>query len=173
MSTTMTKPAAGTATATAARAGRYLTFSMAREEYGLEILKVQEIIGMMNVTRVPRTPDFIRGVINLRGKVIPVIDLRRKLQFEAKDDTDRTCIIVVQVQHAENTITMGIIVDSVSEVLNVSASQIEPTPEFGFNISTEFILGMGKVDKRVIILLDADRILSTGELNDATASARA
>ncbi len=171
MSTTTTKPAAGTTTATA-RAGRYLTFSMAREEYGLEILKVQEIIGMMNVTRVPRTPDFIRGVINLRGKVIPVIDLRRKLQFEAKEDTDRTCIIVVQVQQGDTPITMGIIVDSVSEVLNVSASQIEPSPEFGFNISTEFILGMGKVDKRVIILLDADRILSTGELNDAAASVR-
>ena len=169
--TTPTKTTAGTTDASA-RAGRYLTFSMAREEYGLEILKVQEIIGMMNVTRVPRTPDFIRGVINLRGKVIPVIDLRRKLQFEAKDDTDRTCIIVVQVQHADTTITMGIIVDSVSEVLNVSATQIEPTPEFGFNISTEFILGMGKVDKRVIILLDADRILSTGELTEATASVR-
>ena len=171
MSTTTTKPAAGTSAASA-RAGRYLTFSMAREEYGLEILKVQEIIGMMNVTRVPRTPDFIRGVINLRGKVIPVIDLRRKLQFEGREDTDRTCIIVVQVQQGDTPVTMGIIVDSVSEVLNVSASQIEPSPEFGFNISTEFILGMGKVDKRVIILLDADRILSTGELDEATASVR-
>lgn len=158
---------------TVARAGRYLTFSMAGEEYGLEILKVQEIIGMMNVTRVPRTPDFIRGVINLRGKVIPVIDLRRKLQFEARADTDRTCIIVVQVQSGESSITMGIIVDSVSEVLNISAPQIEPPPEFGVSISTDFILGMGKVDKRVIILLDADRILSPGELNETTASARA
>ncbi len=159
--------------AVTARAGRYLTFNLAGELYGLEILKVQEIIGIMNVTRVPRAPDYIRGVINLRGKVIAVLDLRRKLNFDAKDDNERTCIVVVQVQRGDSIITMGIIVDTVSEVLNVNADQIEATPEFGVNISTEFILGMAKVGKNVIILLDADCILSQGELKDTAESAKA
>ena len=150
--------------AVTARAGRYLTFNLAGELYGLEILKVQEIIGIMNVTRVPRAPDYIRGVINLRGKVIAVLDLRRKLNFSSKDDNERTCIVVVQVQRGDSIITMGVIVDTVSEVLNVNADQIEATPEFGINIATEFILGMAKVGKNVVILLDADSILSPGEL---------
>ena len=155
-----------------ARAGRYLTFNLAGELYGLEILKVQEIIGIMNVTRVPRAPDYIRGVINLRGKVIAVIDLRRKLSFDSKADTERTCIVVVQVQRGDSIITMGIIVDTVSEVLNVNADQIEATPEFGVNIATEFILGMAKVAKNVVILLDADCILSQTELNETAESAK-
>jgi purine-binding chemotaxis protein CheW len=170
--TTTPKPTDKTA-ACSERGGKYLTFSLAAEAYGLEILKVQEIIGMMNVTRVPRTPEFIRGVINLRGKVIPVIDLRKKLQFEGKSDTERTCIIVVQVQSTDSAVTMGSIVDSVSDVTYIAAEQIESAPEFGSSVSTEFILGMGKVGQKVIILLDADRILSQPELQKATATVAA
>ena len=137
-----------------AQAGKYLTFKLAAEEYGLEILKVQEIIKMMDITKVPRTPDFVRGVINLRGKVIPVVDLRLKFDMETKDTTVKTCVIVVQVRRNETTVTMGIIVDEVSEVLDIAAEQIEPSPEFGAAVDTAFILGMGKVGKKVIMLLD-------------------
>ena len=146
------------------RAGKYLTFELGGEVYGLEILKVQEIIGIMTVTRVPRTPDFVRGVINLRGKVIPVVDLRIKFGLEAKDDTEKTCIIVVQVKQKDSEVTMGIIVDEVSEVLDIAAAQIEAAPEFGADIQANFILGMGKVDKKVVMLLDVDRVLTGGEI---------
>ncbi|NIA14837.1 MAG: chemotaxis protein CheW [Nitrospiraceae bacterium] len=149
-------------------AGKYLTFKLGDEVYGLEILKVQEIIGMMNVTAVPKTPEFVRGVINLRGKVIPVIDLRLKFQMETKEDTERTCIIVVQVACEEQTVTMGIIVDEVSEVLDVDASQIEPPPAMGAGTDSDFILGMGKVANKVVMLLDADRVLSTGEVAEVS-----
>ena len=148
----------------ASRAGKYLTFELGGEVYGLEILKVQEIIGMMKVTRVPKTPGFVRGVINLRGKVIPVVDLRLKFGLEAKEDTDRSCIIVVQIQHKDAKVTMGSIVDEVSEVMDISADQIEPAPEFGASVETEFILGMGKVNQKVVMLLDVDKVLSTGEI---------
>ena len=147
-----------------AQAGKYLTFKLAAEEYGLEILKVQEIMKMMDITKVPRTPDFVRGVINLRGKVIPVVDLRLKFDMETKDTTVKTCVIVVQVRRNETTVTMGIIVDEVSEVLDIAADQIEPPPEFGTAVDTAFILGMGKVAKKVIMLLDVDKVLSSGEL---------
>ena len=147
-----------------AQQGKYLTFRLAEEEYGLEILKVQEIIKMMDITRVPRTPDFVRGVINLRGKVIPVVDLRLKFGMEAKDTTDKTCVIVVQVRRNEATVTMGIIVDEVSEVLDITAEQIEPPPEFGTAVDTAFILGMGKVAKKVIMLLDINKVLAGNEL---------
>ena len=145
-------------------AGKYLTFKLGQEEFGLEILKVQEIIKMMEITKVPRTPDFVRGVINLRGKVIPVTDLRLKFSMEALATTDKTCVIVVQVKKGEGHITTGIIVDEVSEVLDVLADQIEPAPEFGSSVDTSFILGMGKVGKRVVMLLDVDRVLSSGDL---------
>jgi purine-binding chemotaxis protein CheW len=143
-----------------ARSGKYLTFELGGEVYGLEILKVQEIIGMMNVTRVPRTAPYVRGVINLRGKVIPVIDLRLKFGLEAREDTERTCIIVVQVARADHQVTMGIIVDEVSEVLDLGADQIEPTPSLGASVDTEFILGMGKVGQRVLTMLDMDAMLT-------------
>lgn len=150
----------------ASLAGKYLTFRLAEEEYGLEILKVQEIIGLMNVTRVPKTPSFIRGVINLRGKVIPVIDLRVKFEFDIKEDTDKTCIIVVQVNNDNNhSVVMGIIVDEVSEVLDIKGNQIEPSPSFGASVDTEFILGMGKTAQKVVMLLDIDRVLSGDEIN--------
>lgn len=140
--------------------GKFLTFMLKGETYGLEILKVQEIIGIMGITQVPRTPDFIRGVINLRGKVIPVIDLRLKFGLEAVADTERTCIIVLQVQQGDWPTTIGIRVDEVSEVVNVGAGQIEATPSFGASVDTGFILGIGKVGQKVVMLLDANQILS-------------
>lgn len=146
-------------------AGKYLTFKLGAEEFGLEILKVQEIIKMMDITRVPRTPDFVRGVINLRGKVIPVVDLRRRFDMEPKATTDKTCVIVVQIRRENLTVTMGIIVDEVSEVLDVTREQIEPAPEFGGVVNTDFILGIGKVGKRVVMLLDVDKVLSSQELD--------
>ncbi len=148
-----------------AKAGLYLTFELATETYGLEILKVQEIIGIMKVTSIPRTPDFVRGVINLRGKVIPVIDLRLKFGMESIENTDRTCIIVVQVSCGGKNITMGVCVDEVAEVMDISAGQVEPPPSFGTSLDTEFIMGMGKVGDNVIMLLDVDQVLSKQELN--------
>ncbi len=138
--------------------GKYLTFSLAGELYGLEILKVREIIGMMEITAMPRTPTFVRGVINLRGQVIPVIDLRLKFGMSSMEVTDQTCIIVVDVGAVE----MGIVVDKVLEVLNIVTENIEPPPSFGVSVDTDFILGMGKSNQRVIILLDVSRVL-TGE----------
>lgn len=152
-------------TSLAAVAGKYLTFVLGDETYGLEILKVQEIIGMMNVTHVPRTPAFVRGVINLRGKVIPVIDLRLKFDMEGREDTDRTCIIVVQVVRDSQTVTMGIIVDEVSEVLDIADGQIEVPPALGTAVETQFILGMGKIGQKVVMLLDIDRVLTLTELS--------
>ncbi len=146
-------------------AGQYLTFELGEEPYGLQILKVQEIIGMTSVTRVPRMPDFVRGVINLRGKVIPVIDLRSRFSLESQEQTERTCIIVVQIGASGHQVTLGIIVDQVSEVVDIGPDQIEPSPDFGTNVDTTFILGMGKVGERVIMLLDLDRVLSGDELS--------
>ena len=144
--------------------GKFLTFLMANEKYGLEILKVREIMGMMDVTSIPTTPAFIRGVINLRGKVIPVVDLRLKFGIEAKEDTQRTCIIVVHLTHPGQEMVMGIIVDEVSDVLDIDRNQIEPPPSFGANIRTDFILGMGKVDQKVMTMLDIDRVLTEQEV---------
>ena len=146
------------------RAGKYLTFSLGGEIYGLEILKVQEIIGMMSVTRVPRTPEFIRGVINLRGKVIPVVDLRIKFGLDYQEDTEKTVIIVVQVTRGDSQVTMGTIVDEVSEVMDIGGSQIEPPPSLGTDVETDFILGMGKVGDKVVMLLDVDQVLTGGEV---------
>jgi purine-binding chemotaxis protein CheW len=147
-----------------ATAGKYLTFQLDTEIYGIEILKVQEIIGMMKVTHIPRAPGFVRGVINLRGKVIPVVDLRAKFGLSTHVDTERTCIIVVQVSSAQSSVTMGIIVDEVSEVTYINDSQIEPPPSFGASIDTAFIMGMGKLNERVVILLCVDSVLSVDEL---------
>ncbi len=154
-------------------AGKYLTFSLAGETYGLEILKVQEIIRMMEVTRVPRTPDFVRGVINLRGKVLPVIDLNQKFGLGLTAQADRTCIVVVQIVRHESMVIMGLIVDAVSEeqaraslgFLDIPASAIEPTPELGATIDADFILGMGKMENKVIMLLDAEKVLTSAEVN--------
>ena len=150
-------------------AGKYLTFKLDVEEFGLEILKVQEIIKMMDITRVPRTPAFVRGVINLRGKVIPVVDLRLKFEMDRREETDKTCIIVVTVRRGGGSVVMGIIVDEVSEVLDVAGGSIEPAPEFWGTVDTSFILGMGKVGDRVVTLLDVDKVLSSSDLAEVAA----
>ncbi len=147
-------------------AGKYLTFRLAEEEYGLEILKVQEIIRMQAVTRVPKTPDYVRGVINLRGKVIPVVELRKKFTLSPCEDTEKTCIIVVQISSSDFSVVMGIIIDEVREVLDIASENIEETPSFGASINTDFILGMGKMNGNVKILLDIDKVLSVKEFND-------
>lgn len=148
------------------RESKFLTFKLGNEEFGVEILKIRELIGIMEITRVPQTADFVRGVINLRGKVIPVIDLRAKFGLERVDYTDQTCVIVVEV----GTL-MGIIVDTVCEVHDIPAERIEPSPALGCGVDTSFILGMGKVDNEVKILLDIDSVLNLDELvESATAS---
>ena len=145
-------------------AGKYLTFCLGEEIYGLEILKVQEIIGLMDITRVPRTPEYVRGVINLRGRVIPVVELRKKFSLECVEDTERTCIIVVQVVSGDVAVTMGILVDEVSEVVDIKEEQLEPAPSFGTAVDVDYILAMGKVGEHVVILLDVDRVLTSSEI---------
>lgn len=142
-------------------AGKYLTFALGDEEYGLPVLKVREIIKMMDVTSVPQVPPHIRGVINLRGKVIPVIDLRLKFGLSGLDATDQTCIIVVQVDLEGRRVMLGMIVDRVSEVLNISNEEIEGPPDFGERLDTQFMQGMAKVKGKVKILLDLDAVLAT------------
>ena len=144
--------------------GKYLTFSMADEEYGIGILKIKEIIGMMPITTVPQTPEFVKGVINLRGKVIPVIDLRLRFGMDDIDYTERTCIIVVEINGSAGTVQVGIVVDAVSEVLNVKGDDVEDTPTFGTKLNTDYIQGMAKMEGGVKILLDIDRVLSGEEM---------
>ena len=140
--------------------GKFLTFLLKDEEYGLEILKVREIIGVMDITTVPQTPNHVKGVINLRGKVIPVIDLRLKFGFESEEYGQRTCVIVVDV----NGLEMGIVVDTVSEVMDIGSGNIEETPSFGTRLNTDYILGMGKVGGKVKILLDIGKVLTSEDL---------
>lgn len=149
-----------------ARAGKYLTFQLANEEFGIRVLKVREIMGLQEITAVPQTPAHIKGVINLRGKVVPVIDLRLKFSLPAADYTQRTCIIVTQVQGESANVMVGIVVDGVSEVLNLSAAEIEDTPDFGDGTGVRYLLGMAKVKGKVKILLDIDQVLSTQELHN-------
>ncbi len=145
---------------------KYLTFKLADEEYGVEILKVRELIGIMNITSVPRMPIYMKGVINLRGKVIPVVDLRLKFCLNEIEHTEQTCIIVVDVGKE-----IGIIVDTVSEVLDIQGENVEPPPSMGGSVDTSFILGMGKVGDAVKILLDIDKVLTTDELIDVASAA--
>jgi purine-binding chemotaxis protein CheW len=140
--------------------GKYLTFELNREFYGIPILKVREIIGLLPITRVPRTPEFTMGVINLRGKVIPVIDLRRKFGMPEAEPTEETCIIVVDVEE----IIIGVLVDRVSEVLDVDLEQLEPTPNFGASINPGFITAMAKTQDQVYMLLDIELVLTTEEM---------
>ena len=146
---------------TLSREGKYLTFELCGEEYGLEILKVREIIGIMGITPVPQTPKFIKGVINLRGKVIPVVDLRLKFGFDEVDYTKETCIIVVEVK----SVLTGIIVDTVSEVLDITNEELETTPNLGEDVNTDIFIGVAKIKDKVKILLDLDKILGTEEIN--------
>ena len=146
------------------REGKYLTFALADEEYGISILKVKEIIRMMPITTVPQTPEFVKGVINLRGKVMPVMDLRLKFGMDEIEYTERTCIIVVEIGGQAGIVLIGTVVDSVSEVLNIKGDDIEDTPTFGTNLNTDYILGMAKMEGGVKILLDIGKVLSEEEV---------
>lgn len=149
-------------------AGKYLTFVSGDEEYGIGILKVQEIIGIMKVTRIPRVSQHIRGVINLRGKVIPIIDLRLRFGLSEQADSERTCIVVVQVSRDDDKVIMGIVVDEVREVIDIAEDAIEPPPRFGAGVDTSFLFGMAKINDKVVELLDIDRVLSLDEFKEIT-----
>ncbi|MEM1012795.1 MAG: chemotaxis protein CheW [Planctomycetota bacterium] len=156
--------AATTPDTAASAGGKYLTFALGNEGYGLEILMVREIIKYMDITHVPRTPEYVRGVINLRGQVISVVDLRAKFSMPSAEATDETCIIVVECggKDGQPKVTTGVIVDRVSEVLSIADEQIEPAPPLGSGVRGDYILGMGKVGQQVKILLDIDRVLDGG-----------
>lgn len=142
-------------------AGKHLTFVLGREHYGVPVLKVREIIRLCDITPVPQMPDYIKGVLNLRGKIIPVADLRVKFRLASTENTDLTCIVVVQVSLADKSSTlMGLIVDAVEEVANLTAADIEPTPDFGGAVQADYILGMAKVKGQVKALLDIDAVVS-------------
>ena len=164
MSTTLTAPTGTSAVTADARSGKYLTFQLGPEEFGIRVLKVREIMGIQEITAVPQTPSHVKGVINLRGKVVPVIDLRLKFGLPSAEYSQRTCIIVTQVTGEAGLILVGVIVDGVSEVLNLGTADIEDTPDFGEEVATQYLLGMAKVKGKVKILLDIDRVLSTQEL---------
>jgi purine-binding chemotaxis protein CheW len=170
MASTLAAPPETSAAACEERAGKYLTFHLGNEEFGIRVQKVREIMGVQEITSVPQTPSYVKGVINLRGKVTPVIDLRLKCGLPEIEYTQRTCIIVVQVRGAAAPILIGIIVDGVSEVLNVAASEIEDTPDFGSGAGTEYLLGMAKIKGKVKILLDIDRLLTNREMEGLQAA---
>ena len=149
---------------------KFLTFCLGQEEYGVEILRVREIIGIIGITPLPQMPEYVKGVINLRGKIIPVIELRTKFALPSVEYTEATCVIVVEVSENNDSdhFQMGVIVDSVSEVLDIDRDDIEPAPRFGSALKTEYILGMGKVSdddrEKVIILLDIDKVMTQEDL---------
>ena len=144
---------------------KYLTFLLGHEEYGVNILKVKEIIGLINITPVPETPPFVKGIINLRGKVIPVIDLRLKFQMPQRDYDERTCIVIMEIQRmGGESLLIGVIVDGVSEVLPISEEKIEPPPAIGLSLKSTYIKGMAKINDVVKILLDIDLVLSSDEV---------
>jgi purine-binding chemotaxis protein CheW len=150
------------------RAGKYLVFCLGVEEFGAEVLKVREIMGLQDITTIPQVPAYVKGVINLRGKVIPVIDLRLKFKMQPQEYTPRTCIVVVRARQAGGEMLIGMIVDCVVEVLSLTAGDIEDTPDFGPGVATPYLIGMAKTKGRVKILLDIDQVLSTTELDGLT-----
>ena len=152
---------------------QYLTFKLGEEVFGLDVGKVREILDFTTITKVPRTPGFMRGVINLRGSVVPVVDMRVKFGMSATEKTVNTCIIVTEVELEGDTTVLGALVDSVQEVFELEPSQIEPSPRIGTKLKTEFIKGMGKRDERFIILLDVDKAFSAEELSLVSTSAEA
>jgi purine-binding chemotaxis protein CheW len=152
---------------------QYLTFRLGEEVFGLDVGKVREILDFTTITKVPRTPEFMRGVINLRGSVVPVVDMRVKFGMSATEKTVNTCIIVAEVELDGDTTVLGALVDSVQEVFELEPSQIEPAPRIGTKLNTEFIKGMGKRDERFIILLDVDKAFSAEELSLVSTSAEA
>lgn len=160
-------PTESTDTALRAAAGKYLTFRLGKESYGLAVLKVREIIRMQSITVVPQMPEYVKGVINLRGKVIPVIDLRQKFELETHETTELTCIVVVQIRLSSGEERhMGLIVDAVEEVLNISKNEIEETPDFGSKLSVDYIYGMAKVKGSVKTLLDIDKVVADSALEE-------
>jgi purine-binding chemotaxis protein CheW len=157
---------------TSALAGKYLTFTLNSESYAIPVLKVREIIRLVSITPIPQMPAFIKGVINLRGKIVPVADLRLRLNLDAAQPTERTCVVVVHVKMASGVaIHLGLVVDGVEEVLNLAAADIEETPEFGAKLHTEFLLGIAKVKGKVSALLNIDRVLGTEAMESLAKSA--
>jgi len=146
------------------RAGKYLAFQLGNEEFAVQVLRVREIMGIQEITAVPHTPNYVKGVINLRGKVIPVVDLRLKFGLPEIEYTQRTCIIVAQIANRSSKLLIGIIVDCVSEVLTLQAADIEDTPDFGSGVELPYLLGMAKVKAKVKILLDIDMVLTAQEV---------
>ena len=147
---------------------QYLTFKLDEEIFALDVAKVREILEESSITKVPQTPEFMRGVINLRGSVVPVIDLRLKFGMTRTEKTVNTCIIVVEVQLEDEVIVLGALADSVQEVIEMEPAQIEAAPHIGSRLNTDFIKGMGKVDGRFIMILDIDRVFSSEELVSVT-----
>jgi purine-binding chemotaxis protein CheW len=165
MQTAVMEPAAAK---TDSRAGKYLTFGLGREEFAIQVMRVREIMGVQEITAVPQMPEYVKGVINLRGKVIPVVDLRLKFGMSAQEYTQRTCIIVVQIDHDDTKLLTGVVVDEVSEVLTLQGADIEDTPDFGRGVATPYLLGMAKVKGKVKILLDINKVMSDQEMQSLT-----
>jgi len=163
MATSILTPIEATAKADP-RAGKYLVFHLGEEEFGIQVQKVREIMGVQDITQVPQTPPHVKGVINLRGKVIPVVDLRLKFDMPTKEYTHRTCIIVVQVSGPRGTMLMGVVVDGVAEVLQVAGADVEDTPSFGKEVEVPYIMGLAKLKGKVKILLDIDQVMTAREL---------
>jgi purine-binding chemotaxis protein CheW len=165
MQTAVIEPAAAKSDS---RAGKYLTFGLGREEFAIQVMRVREIMGVQEITAVPQMPQYVKGVINLRGKVIPVVDLRLKFGMSAQEYTQRTCIIVVQIDHEDTKLLTGVVVDEVSEVLTLQSADIEDTPDFGRGVATPYLLGMAKVKGKVKILLDINKVMSDQEMQSLT-----
>ncbi len=157
--------------AQAAESIQFLTFKLGDEVYGVDVLQVREVLDAVPVTKVPRSPEFMLGVINLRGSVVPVVDMRRKFGMQAADRSRDTCIVVMEIALEGETTVIGALADAVEEVLELTEAQIEPAPKLGTRLNTEFIRGMGKRDEQFIILLDVDRIFSAEELSVVTGAA--
>ncbi len=145
--------------------GKYLTFSLGHEEYGIPIERVREIIGILEITHIPKVPRFIKGVINLRGKIIPIMDLRIKFDMEQKEYNERTCIIVVEIPTGDIKKQIGVAVDSVSEVLSLQTAELEPPPEYGNQSSDEFLTGVGKIKGKVILLLNIEKVFMSEDID--------
>ncbi len=143
---------------------QYLTFKLSDEVFALDVAKVREILEITNITKVPQTPDYMRGVINLRGSVVPVIDMRLKFGMSATEQTINTCIIVVEINMDGDSIVLGALADSVQEVVEMEPESIEAAPHIGTKLNTEFIKGMGKIDSHFVMILDIDKVFSTNEL---------
>jgi purine-binding chemotaxis protein CheW len=150
--------------AVVAHSGQFLTFILAGEEYGVEILKVQEIRGWSAVTRIPNTPSYVQGVLNLRGTIVPIIDLRMRFKLERIDYTPTTVIVVLSVVTDQGRRTIGIVVDGVSDVLSATDGEIKPAPNFGESVRTEFVNGLVAANNKMVILLDSDKLLTASEL---------